>query len=232
MSIHLLALETATDHCSVALYHDQKITDYAQIAAQRPSTFILPMIEQLLLEANLPREKLTAIAFGCGPGSFTGVRLAMSIAQTIAFALNIPLIPISTLRALAQQAWRLHQKKQVLAALDARLKQIYWGGYQLAENNIMTLYHEERVDDPQALATSISLPTTEWIGIGSGWDQYHQSLPAVQWLAECYPQAYDIALLGYHDYLQGKTMPPLSVQPTYLRNQVARTLEQQRKKSV
>src|SRR6185312_8497502 len=110
MSLRILAIETATHLCSVALLLEGQILHQAITSPQQHSQRILPMLEHLLAEAGLSRSQLDVIAFGRGPGNFTGVRLATSVAQACAFALNRPLVPVSTLRSLAQRAWRLHRK--------------------------------------------------------------------------------------------------------------------------
>jgi tRNA threonylcarbamoyladenosine biosynthesis protein TsaB len=220
MSISLVAFETSTDHCSVALYHQGEVIYRHQLAPQQHTQKILPMLDELLAEANCSRTQLDAIAFGCGPGSFTGVRLATSLAQGIAFALDLPVIPISTLRALAQQAWRRYAYSHILAVLDARLKQVYAGHYQLNSEGIMTICEPEIVCSP----TDLKKPDLmgEWVGIGSGWDVYYAQLPSMKWLRQHYPHAHEVALLASYHYSKGDISNPIEVKPCYIRNQVAR----------
>ena len=230
MSVCILALETATHACSAALLYDEHILYREAAGPKQHSQLILPMLESLLAEAGLVRTQLDVIAFGCGPGNFTGVRLATSIAQATAFALDIPVVPVSTLRALAQGAWRIGQHRRVLVALDARLQQVYWGYYQLGEGQVIAPCTSERVCDPNALTVPdpwLYGEADSWIGIGSGWDIYSTSLQHalscgehIHWLAGHYPQAQDISVLAWHDYRQGFQVAPELVTPVYLRDQV------------
>ena len=133
----ILALDTSTHACSVALLNNNNITQRFIIAIQQHTTFILPMINELLEEAGIDLSQLDAIAFGVGPGSFTGVRLAASIVQGLALVNNTPVIKISTLRGLAQEIFENLGDTKVFIALDARMEEIYFGEYQLDSDGIM-----------------------------------------------------------------------------------------------
>jgi tRNA threonylcarbamoyladenosine biosynthesis protein TsaB len=236
---YLLAIEASTQICSVALLKKQEVAIlYKETTQQeKPSQSILKMIDSLLAEASITRAQLESIGFGCGPGNFTGVRLATSVAQALAFALDIPLLPISTLRCLAQQAWRIYQYPYVFVALDARLQQIYSGCFALDKKHIMQAISAEILCKPTGLADSffktLMCPADQsqkWAGIGSGWDCYQTSLNTqlttlvnnLQGINHCYPQAYDIACLALADYQQGKQRQVLEITPIYLREDIAR----------
>lgn len=141
----ILAIDTSTEACSAALLCGNKIYNRFIIAARQHTKFILPMISEVLTEAQLELSELDAIAFGCGPGSFTGVRLAASVTQGIAFAKNLPVVKISSLRALAQEIFVESEKERVLIAQDARMQEIYLGEYQVDAAGIMQAVMPDRL---------------------------------------------------------------------------------------
>lgn len=223
----LLALDTSTEACSCALFINGDIRDRFQLAPRIHTELILPMAEELLAEAGLTPNQLDGIAFGQGPGSFTGVRIACGIAQGIAFAAEIPVIPISTLATLAQAAYLDDGSDQVLVAMDARMKEVYWGRYVLDETGIMRLQGEEIVCSP----TKISIPTEgEWYGVGSGWSVYAE--PLLQRLGkvvESYqgdrlPHASAMIPLALVMFREKQFVKASEVLPVYLRNQVVTTV--------
>lgn len=223
MSIKILALDTATEACSAALIHNDEIIYRYQLVPRQHTHLILPMLQSLLDEAGLSLAQLDAIAFGRGPGSFTGVRIATSVVQGIAFATDLPVVPISTLQALAQGAWRELQIKQVLVAIDARMDEIYWGAYQLGADNIMLPACSEIVCAP----ADIKIPNDlSFIGVGSGWDSYHEimqyKIKLEKWLPERCPHARDIAALAAIDFKNGKAVNAEQALPVYLRDQVTK----------
>lgn len=126
----LLALDTATEACSVALLHDGKVTSHYEVIPRLHAQKLLPMIKQLLEDAGTTLAAVDAIAFGRGPGAFTGVRITIGVVQGLAFALERPVLPVSNLAVLAQRALREHGASQVAAAIDARMDEVYWGCYR------------------------------------------------------------------------------------------------------
>ena len=142
MSELLLAIETSTPACSAALSIDGVVIERYALAPRQHAVLILPMIESLLLEAGISVAQLDALAFGRGPGSFTGVRIAASVIQGIAFAADLPVLPVSTLATLALGGMRITDKTQVMAALDARKSEIYWGCYTAAEDGAVVLHED------------------------------------------------------------------------------------------
>ncbi|AYO55337.1 tRNA (adenosine(37)-N6)-threonylcarbamoyltransferase complex dimerization subunit type 1 TsaB [Acinetobacter wuhouensis] len=149
----LLALETANEQCSVSLV-DETQTLYFQLdtRAKAQTQTILPMIEQGFAENQIENSQLTAIAFSRGPGSFSGVRINAAVTQALAWANDIPVIPVSTLQALAQAAYREAQLVEVTAVLDARMHEVYIASFKLDQNNIMQLVDEEKLLDYQQAA--------------------------------------------------------------------------------
>lgn len=221
--MNLLALDTSTDACSVALDIDGQMFTRFELAPRRHAEIILPMIEQLLNEAELRVKQLDAIAFGRGPGAFTGLRIACGVTQGIAFAADLPVVPVSTLAALAQGGYRATAHEKVIAAIDARMGEVYWGLFQLTQEGLMQTVSEERVS---ALG-DLKLPQGDdlWVGIGSGWGT--AAAPAAQIqprLCDVKPQllpdARDILSLAKPAYLQGAYVSAFQAIPVYLRNKV------------
>ena len=126
----LLALDTATEACSAALLHEGRLLQRFEVIPRMHAQRLLPMLEELLAESGLPLSAVDCLVFGRGPGAFTGVRIATGLAQGLAFSIQRPVIAISDLAALAQQAWRVYGAERVAAAIDARMDEVYWGCYQ------------------------------------------------------------------------------------------------------
>ncbi len=215
----LLALDTSTEACSAALYIDGEITSLYKVAPQRHAELILPMVDQVLSQAQVKLTDLDAIAFGRGPGAFTGVRIATGIAQGLAFSADLPVIPISSLAALARSA--KDKAEYIAAAIDARMNEVYFGLYKNADN--VELVGEELVIAP----VNITLQTTAMcFGVGSGWSRFTGPLTNIfagklaGFDGERFPHAADVAVLAVHDYMNGSMVKPEEVLPVYLRNNV------------
>ena len=221
----LLAFETATEACSVAVYADGAVLERFEVAPRRHAELALPWAEAVLAEAGIARSALDAIAVGRGPGAFTGVRLAIAIAQGIALGLDRPLLPVSTLAALAMRA---PGDGDVLAAIDARMGEVYWGAFEIRDGLPQPL-GDERVGPPAAVA----IDGAGWHGVGSGFAAQDAALAtglAAQLAAvdaEALPHAADVARLAVAAHARGEATPPERLEPAYLRNQVALTLAEQ-----
>jgi tRNA threonylcarbamoyladenosine biosynthesis protein TsaB len=219
----LLALDTSTEACSCALYLDGLIEERSVIAPRQHANLILQQANELLTEADLKPTQLDALAFGRGPGSFTGLRIACGVIQGIAFAADIPVAPISSLAALAQEAYLELGAKQVLAAIDARMREIYWGSYIIDNKGIMLNKTEEKVCAPQAVSLSTS---GQWYGVGTGWATYGEILneqlaPVLQGFdGKKYPQARAMIPLALAAFESGDVVSAEKALPVYLRNQV------------
>jgi tRNA threonylcarbamoyladenosine biosynthesis protein TsaB len=216
----ILALETATEACSAALLVDGAIRERFEVAPRGHSQLILPMVEDLLAEAAISLGRVDALAFGRGPGAFTGVRIAVGVAQGIAFGADLPVVPVSTLAALAQGV----DAAKVLVAMDARMNEVYWGAYERNPEGLMVVSGEECVAPPQA----VPLPATaDWFGAGSGWGAYESALAdhCGRWLrgwdASALPHAGAVAQLGAAGLATGQTVAAEQALPVYLRDQVA-----------
>lgn len=227
--MNLLAIETATESCSAALLAGERLLARSELAPRRHAELLLPMCEELLAEAGLSRHALNAIAVGCGPGAFTGVRLAVSAAQGIALALDVPVVPVSSLAALALQA--PDDEAAILAVIDARMGEIYAGAFRRTQDGLVEPLGMETVGTAEALV----LPAASaWNVIGSGWASYPDALSArlpaaPRWAdGERYPQAVDVARLALPQARAGRGVPADQVLPVYLRDKVALTLKEQR----
>ncbi len=216
----ILALDTATEACSVALYLDGEVREHFDILPRQHSQQILPMIEAILAEHGLSMMALDAIAFGRGPGAFTGVRIATGIAQGLAFAADLPVIPVSTLAALAQLGLREYGAQEVLATIDARMDEIYQALYR-ADNGIMVLQGAEQVSPPETVA--VETMTDNLVGVGSGWHYRERiAVPVSQCYPDEYPHAADIALLASAAFARGEGVAAEQALPVYLRDNVAK----------
>lgn len=226
--MNLLAIETSTEACSAALLCGETLIARSEFAPRRHAELLLPMCESLLAEAGIRRGDLDAIAVGCGPGAFTGVRLGISAAQGIALALDLPVVPVSTLAALAMQA--PDNGASILAVIDARMGEIYAGTFRRAADGGIEAIGPESV----SLADALKLPAARaWNVVGSGWATYaaviETCLPAVPLWAEGerYPQAVDVARIAAPIARAGGGVAADQALPVYLRDKVALTLEEQ-----
>jgi tRNA threonylcarbamoyladenosine biosynthesis protein TsaB len=218
----ILAIETATEACSAALYHQGKTTSKYQVAPQLHANLILFMCDELLRDANLLPAQLSAIAFGRGPGSFTGVRIATAVAQGIGVAHDLPLIPVSTLQALAQAAYIKHQAINVLAGIDARMQEIYWSTYGIIDG-LMQPVSEEIV----AKAERLPVPDdSNWFGAGSAWRSY-KSVLLEKYNAllngtneNLFPSADAIIPIALKYYTEGNMVNAENTVPVYLRDNI------------
>jgi tRNA threonylcarbamoyladenosine biosynthesis protein TsaB len=223
--MRLLAIETATEGCSAALLIDGAIYSRFEVASRRHAEIILPMCESLLAEADVKLSQLDAVAFGRGPGSFTGVRIAAGVAQGVAFALDLPVVPVSTLAALAQAVMAEAGKTKVLAAIDARMDEVYWGCYRRNERGYARLVGEEHVCKPEQVEIPFGF---RWHGAGSGWAAYGDNLAKrlgnslEGYDGECLPKAQHVASLAELAYCEGLAVPAEHAQPVYLRDEVAK----------
>ncbi len=228
----LLALETATEACSVALWLDGEVVERYAIAPRQHAELTLPWAGELLAEAGIVRSQLDAIAVGRGPGAFTGVRLAIALAQGMALALDRPVVPVSTLLALATQAPGGGNDGPVLAAIDARMGEVYAAAFARRDGTWQALDHE-RVSPPGDVELPDGSAANGWHGVGTGFaaldGALRQRLGArlATVANDALPHAADVARLGAEAFAKGEAMAPDRVEPAYLRNNVALTLVQQ-----
>jgi tRNA threonylcarbamoyladenosine biosynthesis protein TsaB len=230
--MNLLAIETSTEACSVALVHGDQVIERSELAPRRHAELVLPMADSLLAEAGLSRHALDGIAVGRGPGAFTGVRLGVSLAQGMALALDLPVVTVSSLEALALEA--PYDEAAILAVIDARMGEIYVACYVREDDGSLRLLDQERVDT----AANLQLPPPgswgdAWSVVGSGWATYAEILrgrmPAAPRFADGarYPQARHVAELAVPRFISGGAVAPELALPVYLRDKVALTLVEQ-----
>jgi len=223
--LNILAIETSTQACSAALLCNGEILQRYQIAPRGHGDLILPMIDELMSEAGLSPTQLSAVAFGRGPGAFTGVRIATSVAQGIAFGADLPVAPVSSLAALAQAGYRRKGYQTMLCAMDARMGEIYWGAYQV-EQGVVLLLAGEHVCVPE-LAPEPPESVGQWHGLGNGWQEYGECLNQRFSLrpdsddASCLARAEDVIVLAQHAVGHGQTVSAEQAMPVYLRDNVA-----------
>jgi tRNA threonylcarbamoyladenosine biosynthesis protein TsaB len=216
----ILAIETSTNACSVALLIDNVIQASHLIAPMQQAKLILPMIEERLQSANIWLNQLDALAFGCGPGSFTGVRIATSVMQGLAYASAVPLISVSSLAAVAQAAYTDLGWEKLFVAMDARISEVYAGAYQINDAGIAELLGEEAVSAPEQMVIPEG---SDWYAVGNGWEVYQAQLsykPIAQDTTRL-PTASAVAVLAKDKFQKGDFVAPGAALPVYLRNNVA-----------
>lgn len=218
----LLAIDTSSSACSIALQINEDVTLLHEVAPMQHAKLILPMLNELLTSTDITLANIDAIAYGCGPGSFTGIRIASSVVQALGFAVNKPIIPISTLAVIAQAAYMEHGCEHSLVALDARMGQIYWAIYKVIENESVALQGEEQLIKPDNL--SISIPEGAWSGIGDAWASYKEILvkslgfQPSNIIPDQLPNAAALLKLANIKFAQGEWVSPSAALPNYLRD--------------
>jgi tRNA threonylcarbamoyladenosine biosynthesis protein TsaB len=223
-ALRILALETATDACSAAISIAGEVRECFALAPRRHVALLLPFVDSLLADAGLTVGQLDAIAFGRGPGSFTGLRIAAGMAQGIAFGAGLPVVPVSTLAAVAQCCVRERGASSVLAALDARMQEVYYAAFRVAADGLVVAASEEVVCAPDALPLP---PAADWYAAGDGWSAHGAQLRArlpfglAGLMETAQPHASDVARLAAVLFAQGGALPPEQAAPVYLRNHVA-----------
>ncbi len=224
--MNYLALDASTEACSVALQLDGKVYASYEVCPQSHSMRLLPMINDLLKEADIELTDIDGLIFGQGPGSFTGVRIGVGVAQGLAFSADLPVVGVSSLQAMAQQAFIKHGHKQVIAAIDARMSEVYNGFYTLDEHNIMQAKQNEAVTPPEHLAEQLSsVINTPTYAVGTGWDAYAEHLSALK-LNETspdilFPSAEAMLAIGVAKLEQGQGVSAEQAQPVYVRDTVS-----------
>ena len=217
--LKLLAFDTSTETMSVAVANGAQSWRHSGKGGALASSALIPAIQALLAEAGLSLRELDAIAFGHGPGSFTGLRTACSVAQGLAFGASVPVLGIDTLMAVAQEAREQTGCTQVLALLDARMDEVYAGAYEFADG-IWTLRGGFSLDKPQLL----SLPAG-WTLAGNAFDAYGERLPAGPRVA-CLPEAQALLRLAPALLARGDAVPADRALPLYIRDKVAQTTDE------
>jgi tRNA threonylcarbamoyladenosine biosynthesis protein TsaB len=225
--MNLLAIETSTDACSVALLCGTEIQSDHRIAAQQHGRLVLPMIDALMAKAELPVNKLDGVVFGRGPGSFTGVRIAVALTQGIALGADVGVIGISTMNSIAQGVYRVHGDRSVAISIDARMDEVYFAAYALQGDTVMNPITEECLCFPESIPVMPEDVNRRWAG--SGAQRYadilaeHYALPIESIRSDSWPDAYDLISLAIPRVQAGELQSAEQASPVYLRNKVADT---------
>ena len=235
----ILAIDASTEACSVALFNDNEITDRHQLAPREHARLLLPMIDELLARSELTLSQLDAIACHVGPGAFTGIRIAVSVAQGLAFAANLPTIALSTLANLACQGHQSTPIAHWYCAIDARMSEIYYAEFSVDSKALALPSGNEIVVPPLALVEQKQTQQTEPGGyqpaqtglIGNGWVAYKDQLLQKSvfsevvregvLLSDCLPSARFGLEMAKDKLFKKDLLEPQALQPVYLRNQVA-----------
>lgn len=219
----LLALDTSTEACSAALWIDGDVREQYALTPNDHGRHILEMVDTLFAEAGVALASMDALAFGRGPGSFTGVRIAVGVVQGLALGAELPVVPVSSLAALARGAHGEHRATAILAAIDARMNEVYWGCYRVSAEGQAEAEGEECVAPP----AQVPIPATgRWRGVGSAWAAYGEELAPrlgkrlAGYDGDRFPRAADVAALAAAAYGRGAALPVDAVTPVYLRDNV------------
>lgn len=219
------AIETATEWCSVALWRDGEIFSLERRAGNRQGEFVLPMLESLFARAGIGMRDLEGIAFGSGPGAFTGLRIACGVAQGLAFARGLPVIGVSTLEATAEES----SGDRVIVALDARMHEVYYSAFEKRSGAWV-----ERLPARCVAPDAVEAPEgSGWLGCGSGFAVYRERIgPRLAGVCEriapeVRPSALAVARLAAPRFAAGKGVDAALALPVYIRDKVALTTAEQ-----
>lgn len=221
----LLALDTSSEGCSAALLLDGSLTERFDLAPRGHTRLLMPMIRQLLAEQGLKPVDLDALAFARGPGSFTGLRIATGVVQGLAWGLDVPVVPVSSLAAVALEASEslaLTDGDGVAVAFDARMGEVYWGCFEIRDGQPFLLGTEQVCPPSSAALPALS---GRWAGAGPGWHLHEQMAPEVVSAVTLrddtlVPRASFIARLASLELATGGGVPAARAQPVYVRDEV------------
>ena len=227
--MNILALDTCTEACSAAFLYNDTLYEQTVMTQRGHSELVLGLIDAVLAEANATLADVEVLAYGRGPGSFTGVRVCVSVAQGIAFARELPVVGISTLAAVAQDIIETRTSDYIAVAMDARMGEVYGASFQVI-NEQLVLLDEERVCPPEEF---IPHSNQEWCCVGTAWSEYEDVLQknfsgqSSQISAAHYPIAANIIRLAQTEIKAGNTVSAEQALPVYLRNNVAKKKAEQ-----
>ncbi|MDP9767000.1 tRNA (adenosine(37)-N6)-threonylcarbamoyltransferase complex dimerization subunit type 1 TsaB [Kosakonia cowanii] len=223
--MRILAIDTATEACSVALWNDGTTFAHFELCPREHTQRILPLVRAALADAEVKLTDLDALAFGRGPGSFTGVRIGIGIAQGLALGAELPMIGVSTLATMAQGAWRKTGATRVLAAIDARMGEVYWAEYQRDADGVWHGEETEAVLKPEAVSDRLQQLDGSWAMVGTGWGAWPglaANSPVTLTDGEMLlPTAEDMLPIARQLFAAQKWVAVEQAEPVYLRNEVA-----------
>ena len=219
----ILAIETSSELASCALFNNHEVLARESSGVRTHSQSVLPMVQELLREAGVRLADCDAIAFGAGPGSFTGVRTACGVAQGLAFGAGLPVLPMITLEAMAEACRVRSGATEVLTVLDARMNEVYWAQYRYA-GSAWSVVSAPALCAPGAVAPQAAAGLT---ACGNGFAAYPDAFAGKDFAAAAHadilPHARELAVLGVQALARGEAVPADAAQPLYLRNKVAYT---------
>ena len=215
----ILAIDTSTEACSVALLYRNEITHDFMISARDHTKKILPMVDNILNQSGCTLSQLDAIAFAQGPGSFTGVRIGIGVAQGLALGIDKPMIGVSTLMTLAQGCYRTTGATKVTPTIDARMGEVYLGQYQY-QNQEWQAIIAECVIKPEDVKSKIQYIDNNYYLAGTGWQTYPDMLAEIKQSEVWLPEAQDLVVIAHQKWLKNDVVKVEDVEPTYLRNEV------------
>lgn len=224
----ILALDTSSELCSVSLFVDGELYSKSELAPRQHAQLLLPMIQSLVADQRVALKDLDAIAFGRGPGSFTGLRIAAGVTQGLAYGLDCPVVPVSNLQALALQSYRETGYEKVLVAIDARMDEVYWSECVIAESDegvLVETFGVEHVTKPEALCLSNQTDASDVSGVGSGFAVIERMTPAIKnglsrVDVDWHPRAEEVALIAVRKLHEGKTCSAEQAAPVYIRDEI------------
>ena len=235
---NIMAIDSSTEACSVALAFNGVLVKRYKVAARKHAELILPMVDEVLKEAGIQLDELDAIACCVGPGAFTGLRIAISVAQGLAYGANLSCIPVSSLQALAYDVFRQSDADACLVALDARMNEVYFSAFMRGDNNLPVEIYPQQVVPAEQIELSgkalqsISLQPNKLVKVGNAWGVYQfsdqiNSFDASQ-LNIQFPNAEMMLPIANAAYKNQKLLKPEFLQPVYLRNNVAKKKSEQK----
>lgn len=220
----MLAIETSAETCSVALNAGDEVLERFEHAPMKHAELILPSISGVLAEAGIAVQDLDAIAFGRGPGSFTSLRIGIGVVQGLAWGADRPVVPVSSLAAVAQVAagerQDLPSESQIVVAMDARMQEVFHAAFRLGADGLVVADGEERVGPPKDLS-----PTGQWVAAGNGFERYdalaQTARKALVCRADAWPRASAVLALARRWLEHNEPLPAALAQPVYIRNDIA-----------
>lgn len=219
--MNILVIDTATEACSVALQSASGTESRFEICPQQHSTKLLPMVQEVLEAANLTISDVDYLAVAVGPGSFTGVRIAMGMIQGLSYGATVPIVKISTLQAMAQECFDKDKADSVVSLIDARMSEVYFGHYQANAEGVMQLQGEEQVIPPDALTGQTFSDLHAYTAAGTGWKAYEPLAEiAAQSSDVLYPKALHMLPMAKQQIAEGNIFKASEIEPTYLRDKV------------
>jgi len=223
--MNLLAIDTSSVACSVALQHEGKVSERHEEQAREHTRLLVPMIKELLQESSVELTDLDAIVLGNGPGSFIGMRIAASVAQGLAFGSGLNIVPVSSLAAIAAQIFCEHDADEVVVTQDAHMSEVYLGIFRRGEEDLPIELIPERLHEQKPIA-ELETRCKIRVGAGFGWQRYPGLLEANKdFLDEVielpHPRARHLLALGAKGFARGIAVAPQDVMPAYLRQKVA-----------